>query len=99
MRRDLEQQLIDTTESLGLIIGEDKWELYVFGVMRVERDWFVQIAIVGPRACTVTVRVTSIRGHAAAAREILALVRDWLLTDDGTDHAFLECSPPVARAS
>lgn len=99
MLRDPEQQLIDTTESLTLAIGGDRWDLYVFGVTRVERDWFVQIAVVGPRASTVTVRVTSARGHAAAAHAILALVRDWLLTDDGSDHAFLESSPPVARAS
>jgi hypothetical protein len=99
VRRDLEQQLIDSTESLSLVIGADKWDLYVFGATRVERDWFVQIAIVGPRACTVTVRVTSTSGHAAAARAIVSLVRDWVLSGGDTDHAFLECAPPVAQAS
>jgi hypothetical protein len=98
MGMDLEQQLIDATEGLGLVIGENRWDLYVFGIVRAAHDWIVQLAIVGPRACMVTVRVTAVRGHAAAAREMITLVRAWILADDGTDHAFLECAPPAARA-
>ena len=57
---------------------------------RVERDWFVQMAIVGPRVCTVTVRVDSTRGRGMAAREIIRLVRAWLLEDDTSGHVCLE---------
>jgi hypothetical protein len=59
----------------------------------------VQIAVIGPRACTVTVRVDAAKGRGAAAHEIIKLVTEWLLEDDATDHVFLEHSPLEARAS
>jgi len=85
-------------QPLSLAIGQDSWDVYVFGVTRVQRDWFVQMAIVGPRACMATVRVDASGGRAAAAREIIRLVREWLLDDDLSDHAFLERGESMARA-
>jgi hypothetical protein len=85
-------------EPLSIALGEDTWDLYVFDVTRVQRDWFVQMAIVGPRVCIVTVRVDGSHGRAAAAQEIIGLVRDWLLDNDLSDHAFLEHPAIIARA-
>jgi hypothetical protein len=97
MRRDVEGEC-PSPEPLSIAVGKDTWDLYVFGVRRVQHDWFVQMAIVGPRACTVTARVDATRGRAAAAREIVKLVREWLLEDDLSDHAFLEHPAIMARA-
>lgn len=97
MHKDVERERT-SPQPLSIATGEDRWDLYVFGVTRVQRDWFVQMAIVGPRACMVTVRVNATRGRAAAARETIRLVREWLLEDDVSGHAFLENSESMARA-
>jgi hypothetical protein len=86
-------------EPLSILVGDDTWDLYVFGVTRVQRDWWVQMAVVGPRACRVTVRVDSSCGRAAAAHAIVALVSHWLLHDETSEHVFLEQTALVARAS
>ena len=86
-------------EPLSIIVRDEIWDLYVFGVTRVERDWWVQMAVVGPRSCTVTVRVDSSSGRGAAAHKIVRLVTGWLLTGDDNDHAFLEHPSLEARAS
>jgi hypothetical protein len=99
MHLDVERQLRSTHEPLSIVAGGDIWDLYVFGVTRVERDWWVQIAVVGPRSCTVTVRVDAANGRGAAAHEIIRLVTDWLLEDETSDHAFLEHSVLESRAS
>ena len=99
MHIDVERQLRTAHEPLSIVVNDDTWDLYVFGVTRVQRDWWVQIAVVGPRACTVTVRVACTSGRGAAAHEIVRLVAEWLLEDDASDHAYLEYAPLEARAS
>jgi hypothetical protein len=86
-------------EPLSIVVGDDIWDLYVCGVTRIQHDWWVQMAVVGPRACTVTVRVDSANGRGAAAHEIVTLVKTWLLEDESSDHAFLEKTTLEARAS
>jgi len=99
MRIDVERQLRTAHEPLSIVVGDDIWDLYVFGVTRVQHDWWVQIAVVGPRSCTVTVRVDAAKGRGAAAHEIVKLVTTWLLEDDSSDHAFLEHPSLDTRAS
>jgi hypothetical protein len=99
MHLDEARRLRTAHEPLSILVGSDVWDLYVFGVTKVARDWWVQIALVGPRSCTVTVRVASANGRGAAAHEIISLVTRWLLEDDASDHAFLEQSSLEARAS
>jgi hypothetical protein len=99
MHMDAERQLRAAHEPLSIVVNNDTWDLYVFGVTRVHRDWWVQIAVVGPRACTVTVRVDAAHGRGAAAHEIITLVTAWLLEDETSDHAYLEHAPLEARAS
>jgi hypothetical protein len=99
MRIEVERQLRAEQEPLSIVVGDELWDLYVFGVTRVQRDWWVQIAVVGPRACTVTVRVDSANGRAGAAREIIRLVSQWLSEDETSGHAFLNARALRARAS
>ncbi len=99
MRIEVERQLQPTPEPLSIFVGDDIWDLYVFGVTRVARDWWVQIAVVGPRSCTVTVRVDAANGRGAAAHQIIKLVSDWLIADETSDHVLLEHPSLAARAS
>jgi len=99
MRIEVERQLRSTPEPLSIFVGDDIWDLYVFGVTRVARDWWVQIAVVGPRSCTVTVRVDAANGRGAAAHQIIKLVSDWLIADETADHVLLEHPSLAARAS
>jgi hypothetical protein len=86
-------------EPLSIVVGSNVWDLYVCGVTRVQKDWWVQMAVVGPRACTVTVRVDASDGRGAAAHEIIKLVTGWLRQDHASDRAFLEYAALEARAS
>src|SRR5258708_31266399 len=99
MHLDVERRVRTAHEPLSISVNDDIWDLHVFGVTRVQRDWWVQIAVVGPRACTVTVRVDSANGRGAAAHDIIKLVTDWLLEDETSDHAFLEHPALELRAS
>ena len=99
MHIEVDRQLRVAHEPLSIVVGDDLWDLYVFGVTRIQHDWWVQIAVVGPRSCTVTVRVDSAQGRGAAAHQIVALISAWLLEDDASDHAFLEHGSVERRAS
>jgi hypothetical protein len=50
MHIDVERQLRTTHEPLSVVVNDDIWDLYVYGVTRVQSDWWVQMAVVGPRA-------------------------------------------------
>jgi hypothetical protein len=90
---------VEMHEPLSVMVGSEIWDLYVFGVTRVQQDWWVQMAVIGPRACTVTVRVDASRGRGVAAHDIIALVTDWLRQDGVGDRVFLEHPALEARAS
>jgi hypothetical protein len=98
MRIDVNRELRANHEPLSIVVNKDIWDLYVFGVTRVQHDWWIQLAVVGPRACEVTVRVAGVNDRAAAAHEIVALVTEWLRDDDTSDHAFLERSTALPEA-
>ena len=80
----------------SLSIGSESWDLYVFGVTPVGRDMFLQIAVVGPRVCTLTVRAPAPVGNVTTARRILAIVHDWILANGDSDQAYLEL-PRIAE--
>jgi hypothetical protein len=98
MRIDATRELRANHEPLSIVVDRDIWDLYVFGVTRVQHDWWVQLAVVGPRACEVTVRIAGVNDRAAAAHEIVALVTQWLRDDGTSDHVFLERSPALSEA-
>ncbi len=91
MRKEI-REAASTITPLPLAIGNDQWDLFIFGVVRVGPELFVQVAAVGPGTCTATatVRVDSRRGRLVAAREVIALVRNWLTAGDIDRHGFLE---------
>ena len=86
-------------EPLSIVAGDETWDLYVIDVTRVHADWWVQLAVVGPRCGKVTVRVDAANGRGAAAHEILRLVTGWLTDEERSDHALLEQHELEARAS
>jgi hypothetical protein len=86
-------------EPLSILVGGEIWDLYVHGVTRVASDWWVQIAVVGPRCCTATVRVDTANGRGPAARQIINLISAWLRRDEASAHVFLEDPTREARAS
>jgi hypothetical protein len=73
-----------------LSIGSDDWDLFVFGITRVGRDAFIQLTLLGPRECTITVRAPSAMIQGVTVRQILDVICDWLLSGDVRPHVYLE---------
>jgi hypothetical protein len=85
-------QLAPAVGHAALSIGSEHWDLFIFGITRVGRDAFIQLTLLGPRECTVTVRAPSVIVQAITVRQILDVVSDWLLSGDRKAHAYLELS-------
>ena len=83
-------QLPPAVGHAALSIGSEHWDLFIFGITRVGRDAFIQLTLLGPRECTVTVRAPSGIVQAITVRQMLDLVSDWLLSGDCKAHAYLE---------
>jgi hypothetical protein len=96
MKDELAAMVGTSPPHASLSVGSDSWDLYVFGVSSVGRDMFLQIAAVGPRVCTLTVRAPAPIGNVATARRILAIVHDWIITNGDSDQAYLEL-PQIAE--
>jgi hypothetical protein len=90
MKQELAQILQGAAAHATVTVGEVRWNLYIFGVSRIGGDMFVQMAVIGPRNCTVTVRARAPIGNRLTARRVLAVVREWIIADDGSNQAFLE---------
>jgi hypothetical protein len=99
MKHDLSEIVKSTPAHASLTVGSDRWLLYIFGVTRVGRDTFMQLALIGPRVCTVTVRAPAPIGNPLTARRVLEVIRDWLLCHDDADQAYLELSDVEELAS
>jgi len=97
LRHELAEHLSASQPHLSLAVDGDDWELYVLGLSRIGRDSFVQMALVGPRFCTVMARVPAAQDSDAKARTLIALVLRWLGTETRATQAFLE-SPECATA-
>jgi hypothetical protein len=98
VRIELAEQLTASPPDLSIEVGSDGWGAYVLGVSRIGSDSFVQLALVGPRFCTVIVRVPAAHDADRKAREIVRLLLRWLLSDARATQAFLE-SPDCASAT
>ena len=99
MKQSLAEVLQRSSAHATLIVSDIQWKIFVFGVSRVGHDLFIQMALVGPRTCTVTVRARAPLGSPATARRVLAIVRHWIISDDPSDQAYLELSPLNEMAS
>jgi hypothetical protein len=83
----------DGPQGLGyeaLTIGSDRWDLFVCGVTRVGRDAFIQLTLIGPRECSVTLRAPSALVRGVTSRQILDAVCEWLISGDARSHAYIE---------
>jgi hypothetical protein len=96
MKDELAAMVGTSAPHASLSVRSESWDLYVFGVTPVGRDMFLQIAAVGPRVCTLTVRAPAPIGNVATARRILAIVHDWILANCDSDQAYLEL-PRIAE--
>jgi hypothetical protein len=99
MTQNLAHVLQRSTAHATLMVGDIQWKIFVFGVSRIGPDLFVQMALVGPRTCTVTVRARAPLGNPATARRVLVVVRQWIISNDPSDQAYLELSPLNEMAS
>lgn len=99
MKQDLSRILHGTPPHATMLVDDVRWNLYVFGVSRVGHDMFVQMALTGARNCTLTVRARAPLGNPATARRVLAVVRQWIVSDDCSDQAYLELSDLHEMAS
>ncbi len=90
LRTELAEQLIGSSPHLSLEVGSDDWRVYVLGVTRIGGDSFVQMALAGPRFCTVMARVPAAHDADRKARELILLVLRWLGTESRATQAFLE---------
>jgi hypothetical protein len=81
----------------SLSIGSEHWDLFIFGITRVGHDAFIQLTLLGPRECTVTVRAPSVMVREITVRQILDLVSDWLLSGDDKAHGYLELPAAADR--
>jgi hypothetical protein len=99
MRDELAAVVSASAPHASFVVGAERWDLYISGVRRVDRDMFLQLALVGPRICTVTVRAPAPIGNTATARRVLGVVQDWLRTHDRADQAYLELSTATELAS
>jgi hypothetical protein len=96
--QELELQAPPAIGHASLKIGTEEWDLFVFGATRVGHDTFFQLTLLGPRACTVTVRARAVV-HDTTARRILDAVCEWLLSGDLRDHVCLEVSEVSERST
>jgi hypothetical protein len=94
---DLVEELMAAAPHLSLEIGSDDWDVYVLGVNRIGADSFVQLALIGPRFCTVTARVPAADDPDTKARELIVLMLRWLGSEPRGTQAFLE-SPHCVSA-
>lgn len=100
MKHELSHVVNSPAAHASLIVDSDRWDLYVFGVTPVGRDMFLQLALIGPRICTVTVRARAPIGNISTARGVLAVVRDWIESShDDADQAYLELAVVSELAS
>jgi hypothetical protein len=90
MQRDLHDQISAEARDLALRVGDNVWRMHVYGVTCIGRELFIQTMLVGPRTCSVVVRVAAGAHPRQIAREALRLIRAFLASGHETEHAVLE---------
>jgi hypothetical protein len=91
MQLNLARELERSIPCGTLTVWGRDWDVYVFGATRIERDWFLQLALVGPQVRTVTVRVGSAPDRAAAARYVVRELVGWLSAAGEHSELFIDC--------
>lgn len=90
LRLDLAEHLLTSPPHLSIKAAGHQWDIHVLGISRIGNDSFLQMALVGPRVCTVTARVPAAYEPDAKARAVIALVLQWLSSEPVATQAFLE---------
>jgi hypothetical protein len=92
MKQELSHLVSTMPAHASLTVDGNDSRRYVYSLTGMGPDVFLQLALLGPRVCTMTVRAPAPIGNPATARRVLAGVRDWLLSYDATDQGYLELS-------
>lgn len=90
MRWDLARELNAAERHTSIALGSDVWNLYMRGVVRISRDLFIQVAVLGPRVCTVTIRTRDVMVPGVTGQRLLDAIAEWLLSGGSGDHGYIE---------
>ena len=90
VRRAFDSRVASEDDDGVIDVGSERWRLYVLASWHLGRDWFVHVAALGPRTCTVLVRAAAPREPSAAARAVLHTIIDWLASGDAREQVYLE---------
>jgi hypothetical protein len=77
-------------EDMVVAVNNHHWRLQLVKVTRLASDWFVQFAVIGPRAHTVFLRSDAPPSEQGTRGRLLARVREWLGQDDRRPCAFID---------
>lgn len=80
----------DGQRPVSLQVNGVEWWFSVTAVTRVRQDLFIQVALRGPEACTVTVHLRNRVVLGVTARDILTAACEWLTTRGTATHAFID---------
>ena len=88
---DLEDDLA-AGQTTTLAVNEERWRVQMVTVTRMASDWFVQFAVMGPRAHTIFLRSDAPPSERRVSRRLLARVREWLRRNESRACAFLDAN-------
>jgi hypothetical protein len=99
MRNQLEKLLGSKTRAADITVGDDTWRVHIFGIALVDREAFVQVALVGPVTRTATVRIAAQVVNGVTGRQILDTICDWLESGDTRVHGYLDARETKATST
>ncbi len=99
MREKRERRPSEGRMSVTLRIGHEEHTVHFLDISRLDDSWLIDCAIDGPRRRHVTIRATADPHVGVTAQRVLGALRDWLLSNDEQEYAFLELPPALEPAS
>jgi len=73
---DFKPALNDLVKSVPVVVGDQRWDVYVLGLSLSGPDWLVHAAVIGPDSYTFTIPVPRTLTVRAIARTVLDSVVD-----------------------
>ena len=96
MRKDLAALLGSDTRVADIVVRDIPWCVHIYGIATIDRDAFVQVALVGPTTRTATVRIAARVVDGVTGRQLLDALCDWLAASDTRVHAYLDARDRAA---
>jgi hypothetical protein len=82
-----------------LSVSGRSWQVYFVDVARVQSDWLIECMVVGPTVHHVTIHCRPEASHGDTARRVMTALREWLVSGDDRDVAYLEVTGRLRQAS